>query len=133
MLKACKYCGRIHPKNFVCDKKPIRKKYKSTPISRFRSSKAWTEKSIEIRERDNYICQICLRNLYNTENQFTYQNISVHHAIPVAEDWERRLDNDNLLTVCAMHHEMAEDGTIPYEVIREIIEEQEEHPPGCKV
>ena len=37
----------------------------------------------------------------------------------------RRRDK-NLLTVCEMHHEMAESGEIPYEVVKRIIDEQEE-------
>ena len=44
---------------------------------------------------------------------------------PVNADWEKRLDDDNLLTVCQMHHEMAENGEIPYEVVKGIIDEQE--------
>lgn len=132
MLKSCKYCGRIHDKKYVCDQKPIRRKAEATKISRFRSTKAWTDKSIEIRERDNYMCQICARNLYYTRRRFEYEGISVHHAIPVSEDWLRRLDNDNLITVCAAHHEMAENGYIPREEILDIIHEQEEKriPPG---
>ncbi|WP_320920505.1 hypothetical protein [Eisenbergiella porci] len=49
----------------------------------------------------------------------------MHHAIPIETDYDRRLDDDNLLTVCAMHHEMAENGAIPYEEIKRIIDEQE--------
>lgn len=130
MLKACKYCGRIHSKKYVCEKKPIKKYQKQTEMSRFRSTKEWTQKSIEIRERDKYLCQICVRNLHHTQRQYMYDGLSVHHAIPIATDWERRLDNDNLITLCSMHHEMAENGEIPYEEIRSIIDEQEKIPPG---
>lgn len=126
MLKACKYCGRIHDKKYVCSKTPVRKAPEPTKIRRFRSTKAWTDKSIEIRERDNYICQICIRDRYNTERRINYDGVSVHHAVPVSDAWERRLDDSNLLTLCTMHHEMAERGMIPKEEILAIIREQEE-------
>lgn len=126
MLTSCKYCGRIHQKNYDCGKKPVRKKKPYTKMNRFRSTEAWKRKSVEIRQRDNYLCQICIRKLYNTIRQYNYDNLSVHHAIPITDDWDKRLDDDNLITGCSMHHEMMEDGTIPYEEIKKIIDEQEE-------
>lgn len=63
--------------------------------------------------------------MYGTDRQYNYKNLSVHHAIPIESDYDRRLDDDNLLTVCAMHHEMAESGEIPYEAIKNIIDDQE--------
>jgi len=53
----------------------------------------------------------------------------VHHVVPIEEDYDRRLDDDNLITLCAVHHDMAESGAIPREAILEIIQEQES-PPG---
>ena len=124
MKKSCVYCGKIHEKNFECGKKPIKvkKKYEK---DKFRSSYAWQQKTLEIRERDNYICQICIRTLYNTRKRLNSKSLSIHHAIPLKDDYEKRLDNDNLLTVCDMHHEMAESGEIPYKEIKRIIDEQE--------
>lgn len=127
MLKSCQYCGRIHDSKFDCGKKPVRKK-KTTKADQFRWSKAWQKKRKEIRTRDNNLCQICYRNLFmeNGSRQYEYEDLSVHHAIPLEEDYDRRLDNYNLITTCGRHHEMAESGAIPYEVIKRIIEEQEE-------
>jgi 5-methylcytosine-specific restriction endonuclease McrA len=105
----------------------------------FRRSQAWTDKSIEIKKRDKYLCQICIRGLYGTVNKYNYSNLSVHHAIPANVDPDRRLDNYNLITTCAVHHDMMERGTIPYEEVKVIIEEQEAageaetHPPGVSV
>lgn len=132
MLTSCKYCGRIHQKNYDCGMKPQRKRQALTKIDRFRHSREWKEKSISIRERDNYLCQICIRKMYSTIHQYNYNNLSVHHAIPVGADWDKRLDDDNLITSCSMHHEMMEDGTISYEEVKQIIEEQEikRVPPG---
>lgn len=41
--------------------------------------------------------------------QLTYDGLSVHHAVSLEEDYDRCLDDDNLLTVCGLHHEMAEE------------------------
>jgi hypothetical protein len=49
----------------------------------------------------------------------------VHHNTPLEEDYDRRLDNDNLLTTCDYHHELAERGEITREEIQQIIDEQE--------
>lgn len=136
MLRSCKFCGKIHDSKFNCGKKQVHKRIKYTKADYFRRTRDWTEKAIEIKRRDNYLCQICIRNLYNTFQQYNYDKLSVHHAIPINTDWDKRLDDDNLITVCSMHHEMAENGEIPYDVLKEIIDEQEEkkryigYPPG---
>lgn len=124
VLRSCKYCGRYHDTKFNCGKKPIRKKIKYTKADKFRSTRDWTEKSIEIKKRDNYLCQICIRNLYGTFKQYNYDCLSVHHAIPINVDFDKRLDNDNLIAVCKYHHDMCESGEIPYEVVRSIIDDQ---------
>ena len=132
MLRSCTWCGRIHDSRFDCGRKPIRKKMKYSKADHFRRTQAWTDKAIEIKRRDNYLCQVCLRNRYNTLQQYTYNDLSVHHAIPINQDWEKRLDDGNLITLCSMHHEMAESGEIPANEILKIIAEQEAKrvPPG---
>ena len=40
------------------------------------------------------------------------RDTSVHHIVPLVEDYEKRLDDDNLITLCSRHHEMAEKGDI---------------------
>lgn len=125
MLRSCKFCGRVHDSKFNCGKKPVRKKIKYTQADYFRRTQAWTDKAIEIKRRDNYLCQICIRNLYNTFQQYNYDMLSVHHAIPINADWDKRLDNDNLLTVCNYHHKMCENGEIPLSIVLGIIKEQE--------
>ena len=39
-------------------------------------------------------------------------DLSVHHIVPLKVDYDRRLDNDNLITLCRYHHEAAERGYI---------------------
>lgn len=129
MLKSCSYCGRIHDSKYNCEKKPqkFKKKYEKDT---FRSSSAWQKKAEEIKERDNYLCQICIRNLYGTMTRLNSMGLSVHHAIPLKINYELRLSNDNLITLCAKHHEMAESGEIPLNEILNIIRQQEKDPPG---
>ena len=55
---SCSRCGKIHPKGYVCkvEKKHYKYSYKE---SRLRSKSAWTEKSKQIREDANYLCEVC--------------------------------------------------------------------------
>ena len=121
------YCGRIHDENYICSKKPIKKK-KIDDIVKFRSSTKWNKKRKQIKERDSYLCQICIRELYGTKRKYNYKCLQVHHAIPISSNEELKLNDDNLITLCSMHHAMCERGKIPYMKVREIIKEQEESP-----
>lgn len=114
MLKSCKYCGRIHPKNYDCQAKP--KRYKSrTQQTDIRSTNKWTRKSIEIRERDHYLCRACL-----AQGVINYDGIEVHHIIPLAEDESRAFDDDWLISLCTNHHKAADRGEISREVLHQM-------------
>ena len=96
-----------------------------TEADRFRWTSLWHRKREEIKKRDLYLCQICIRELYNTVTKYNMNDLSVHHNTPINEAYNRRLDNDNLITVCSYHHEMCESGEIPREAVQKIIDEQE--------
>ena len=125
MLRSCKYCGRIHDSKYQCSSRPVRRKIRTKQNS-FRSTEAWKRKSLEIRERDKYLCQICMRKLYGTTQQYNNREIEVHHIVPIAEDWDGRHDNDNLISLCGRHHEMAEAGKISQAELKEIARQQED-------
>lgn len=131
MLKSCKYCGKIHEKSYICPRKPARRK-RDGSASEFRNSNAWKKKRERIKERDLYLCQICVRNLYGAKVPYNGKDLSVHHAESLEENFSKRLDDENLLTVCERHHRMAEKKIIPVGVIKEIIRQQEmkNSPPG---
>ena len=118
MLKSCQYCGKIHDSRYICKEKPNKKK-EITVADKFRWTSLWHKK------RDLYLCQICIRELYNTVTKYNMKELSVHHNIPLNEDYNKRLDNDNLITVCSYHHEMCESGEISREEVQRIINEQE--------
>lgn len=133
MLKACSYCGQIHDSQYICSQKEKRTKerqsYRSNENKRiydFHRSHKWKNKSLDIRERDNYCCQVCIRRLHNPDRQFETDNISVHHIVPIAEDWESRLDDNNLVSLCTKHHEQAEKGIIKRDELLKIAKEQED-------
>lgn len=110
MKKACKYCGKIHEIKEICDKKPVFKR--GDREDRFRWTQAWKDKREYIKERDQYLCQACLNDMYGTVKRLTTDKLSVHHIKPLKTNFELRLDDNNLITLCDMHHELAEKGQI---------------------
>lgn len=118
MKKSCKYCGRIHDSKYDCGMKPKRKK-PANEINKFRWSRKWREKREQIVERDNYLCQVCKAN-----GRYTYEKLEVHHITPLKEDFDRRLDEDNLIALCEEHHEKAESGEIKKEYLYSILREE---------
>jgi 5-methylcytosine-specific restriction endonuclease McrA len=116
----CSRCG-IVKRGHICDKKKPRNTIRDSKADKFRKTKAWINKSLEIRTRDKYLCVVCINNLYNTINTYNYNKLEVHHITPVNEDYDKRLDNDNLITLCNYHHKMAECGDIPREELYKLI------------
>lgn len=127
MKKSCSYCGRIHDKNFDCGKRPKRKKRKfdkgKSKAAEFRSSNTWRKLSISVRERDFYMCQACLHNLGSRIRYSPYALLEVHHIEPIEKNFDRREDETNLITLCGLHHQEAEDGTIDADDLFKIAKE----------
>lgn len=119
MLKTCSVCGKIHDFNKVCRRKTTQK---NTETTKFRKTYKWTEKSKYIKQRDNYLCQVCLLDKYKTNYRYIYKDLEVHHIVPIEEDYNKKLDSDNLITLCRMHHEQAEKGIISKEDLYELLE-----------
>ena len=118
MFKTCSRCG-IVPDDHICPFKVQKKK--DTTAGSVRNLSHWHKKSIEIRERDNYLCQVCLREKYNTQLKYNFSELEVHHIIPLEEDVSKAFDNDNLITLCRYHHELAERGDISRDELRTMI------------
>lgn len=133
MLKSCQYCGRIHDSKYICPQKEQRIKDRQgkskTKADRFRWSKQWKDKRAEIRERD-LVCRVCEAGLYDPERKYETQDLSVHHIDSIESAWDSRLDNGNLITLCLRHHEMAERGDIPKEVLKNLAKGREGTPGG---
>ncbi|MCM1023845.1 MAG: HNH endonuclease [Prevotella sp.] len=117
MLKACPYCKGVHPIGYICPKKPVRKKQNN--IAAFRNTKHWQRKREEIRRRDGYMCRLCAIGCCGEPVKYN-PKVSVHHIEPLAEAWEKRLEDDNLICLCSRHHEQADNGEIDKELLKKL-------------
>jgi len=133
MLKSCQYCGRIHDERAECKKRDEAKarrdrfndytrRSRNEKVDRFRHTGNWTRMREHILHRDRRLCLCCLMELPGTQTKYETRDLSVHHIVPLAEDFERRLDETNLLTVCSYHHEACEAGAIDRETQRQLAE-----------
>ncbi|MBQ8919451.1 MAG: HNH endonuclease [Acidaminococcaceae bacterium] len=127
MLKACARCGCIHAYNQSCQNRLSDKRIDSGPTGyrnrrcnkkvtdavKFRRTAAWQKKRLEILDRDRYLCKVCLTKRYVYGAPADNRHLQVHHIVPIEEDAARKLDDDNLITLCPFHHSMAEGGEIP--------------------
>lgn len=121
MLVSCSYCNSVHSRGFKCTNRPKnnRGKKEETYISRFRSTRIWQKKREEIKKLDKYLCQSCLKN-----GRYVFQKLEVHHISPVKEKWNKRLVNENLITLCSSCHKMAENEEIKRRELEEITQKR---------
>lgn len=120
MLISCQYCGRVHQRGEVCPRKPLRKKYGTMP-ERVRNTYAWRKKRDEIKKRDLNCCRLCLIDETKSQSKrFNYKNLSVHHIVPIEEDFSKSLDDDNLITLCEDHHKLCELGKVSRDFLFEL-------------
>lgn len=68
---------------------------------KFRSSSIWKHKRAEILKRDHNECKICCDNK---------EGLQVHHIYSLDTHWQLRLDNNNLITLCAKCHHAVHNG-----------------------
>ena len=100
----CPICGAVHEGK-------CKRKYKSaernSQADKFRNTQVWKRTAKAILERDFHCCRVCLE-----AGILTNRGLSVHHITPLIEYYSRRLDEDNLITLCRFCHEKAERGAI---------------------
>ncbi len=123
MKTTCKYCGIVN-KPHKC---PFKPKYyrKDVDADKFRRSRTWTNKSLLIRELDNYRCVVC-----NSKGILQYCGLGVHHIEKLTQDFDKRLDDDNLITLCEECHELADNGKIDKNKLKELVKLRETTPPA---
>lgn len=122
-LKSCPYCGRIHPTDYNCGKRPVFKR--DTDAVAFRNTYAWQRKRAEIMERDKHLCRM---SLYNSK--LVYNDLSVHHIEPLDERYDLRLEDSNLITLNGVWHELAEAGKISRELLHKLAQTPPALPDG---
>lgn len=124
MFKSCSYCGKIHPKGYECGKKPKRNygKDRDEKSVKFRRKNKWKKKAVEIKERDNWCCQVCISGKYPIgTREINCEGLEVHHIEKLRDNIDMGLDDDNLITLCKVHHRMADKGEIPASVLKKLI------------
>lgn len=119
MYKTCSICNKIHDMNIIC-KRPYKYK-KRRKSDKFRSTYEWKQKREEIKRRDRYLCLACLNSIDDTNFMYNYKNLQVHHIISIEEYYDKRLDNENLITLCPLHHKMAEQREISLETLLKLV------------
>lgn len=97
-LKICNYprCNNLTKKSY-CDKHNnytyYNNKRSNDKEMKFYRTKEWRDKRSEALKRDCYVCQRCGADA-----------TVVHHIVEVRQDYNKRLDIDNLESVCSSCH-----------------------------
>lgn len=115
MKRYCNICHTIHGGKCILPRYSERKR--NSQADRFRNTKLWRRKADCIRRRDFNCCRICLE-----AGLIESRDLSVHHIIPLAQDFSQRLDAKNLITLCRFHHEKAEKNLISKQKLLEIVQ-----------
>ncbi|MDU1413452.1 MAG: HNH endonuclease [Clostridium sp.] len=76
-----------------------KEKRKDSVEQSFYNSTPWLKKRDMIKDRDNNLCLICF-----LKYKLFISCDCVHHITELKEDWEQRLDEDNLICLCAKCH-----------------------------
>lgn len=94
-----KYCEVCEAK--VNNRHKEYKKYrKDIKEQSFYSSDPWRLKRDKIKDKDNGCCLLCL-NEHKIKSMDT-----VHHIIELKEDWDKRFEEDNLISLCESCHQV---------------------------
>lgn len=118
IYKSCSVCGKIHSRSGKC---PFKRSYFATGDDRkLRGTSAWQKKSIEIREKANYLCEVC-----KDQGEYVFDDLEVHHIVKLKDDPTKAFDNMNLICLCQFHHRMADAGDIPTDYLMDIVERRE--------
>ena len=114
MKRYCTVCHSIHDGR--CQRPRQWERRRNSDADLFRNTQVWRRMAALILERDYHCCRMCAKaGIINS------RELSVHHIIPIAADYDKRLDDDNLITLCRYHHEQAERGAIKARELREIV------------
>lgn len=101
---------------YICSRKPPVTYKKSSSEDAFRSSYDWKRKRTYILKRDYYLCRVCL-----SQGKANAGRLSVHHIISLKDNFNLKLDDENLITLCTLHHEQAEKSEIPADALKKLI------------
>lgn len=83
----------------------IRQRYDSE-LTKFYQSTTWRKKRAEILKRDKHTCVMCLDELEAGKQPSGTLNSNLHvdHIMPIRDDYNKRLNSNNLQVLCQYHH-----------------------------
>ena len=110
-LKACSVCGKIHDSSIKCTRRDARVDREH----KLRQTNKWHKKSLEIRERSQWLCAVC-----RAQGLFNYESLEVHHIEKLRDNPDGLLDDDNLICLCTAHHKLADDGQLDADYLRKL-------------
>ena len=119
LLYTCTRCGKIHAKGYRCS--GYARTYNGGDERGLRRTNKWKEKSLEIRERAHYLCEVC-----RDRGELTHEGLEVHHIIKVKDDQSLLLDNMNLICLCTAHHHEADEGKLSKEYLETLAARRED-------
>jgi len=121
MWRTCSYCGKLHKHDYICNKRPSKRKKYESQANTVRDGYKWRLKREEIKARDGYKCLVCYAGKYlehkgqqyAEKSYIKHDQLEVHHVDVLECNIEKAYDNDHLMTMCCYHHKMADRGAIP--------------------
>lgn len=78
------------------------------------------EKSKEIKERQNYLCPVCL-----SHGDLRPKRLETHHILKLRLRPDLLLEDENLIALCEEHHEQADRGEIDEAQLRSYVEKRD--------
>ena len=118
ILHLCAHCGRPTPNPSICDrcqaKQPEAKRERHSRYDklrdpervRFYHSAAWRQLRLKKLQSVGWLCEECVSEYLAGNRRIEDIQVAtdVHHVVPIAVDWSKRLDFSNLKADCAAHH-----------------------------
>ena len=117
MLKSCSRCGRIHPYGYVCGHHIAMHR---TEDDKLRRTYRWQQKSLEIRDRAQHLCEVC-----RDKGRYVYNGLEVHHIEKLRDRPDLLLDDENLICLCQECHKKADDGGMSKDYLIELARKRE--------
>ena len=102
-LKMCKECADKEDSRIKERYKDYRRRRADKDIQTFYASKEWKIARDKAKIRDNYVCKLCW-----DKKVFKFAEV-VHHICEVKEDFNKRLELDNLICLCNCCHKEVHD------------------------
>lgn len=119
MLRSCSRCGKVHSTSIECSR-AIKRKYKDTEENKLRGKYSWKVKRDSVKERANYICEVC-----RAMGDYTPKAIEVHHIVKLRDDPLGLLEDNNLVALCIEHHKQADRGEIDIDYLRKLADKRD--------